>query len=151
MADLVDDNIHLTYFSDPLGGNAIRANHPVIPVAVMYLSYPSINLVTGATGDSEPVPAAYRLDQNYPNPFNPSTEIRYSLPQKSFVTLRVHDILGRLVSTLVEGEQETGSYAVDFDAADLAGGTYFCTLEARAVDNGRTGEYVQTRKMVLVK
>jgi hypothetical protein len=143
LADLVDDNLHLTYFSDPLAGNAVRTNHPVIPVAVMYYQYPAIDLTTGVREVPGLLPDAYRLDQNYPNPFNPTTKIQYSIPASSFVTLKVFDVLGREIATLVNGEQGGGSYSADFNATNLADGPYFYRIQA--------GNFSETKKMMLLK
>ena len=93
------------------------------------------------------VAQTYSLDQNYPNPFNPSTQIRYNLEKAGMVSLKVFDVLGREVVTLVNDRQETGSYSVTFDAAQsgrtLSSGVYFYRLEA--------GSYVSTHKMMLLK
>jgi hypothetical protein len=85
----------------------------------------------------------YQLQQNYPNPFNPSTTIRFSLPQRSHVTLKVFDVLGREVATLVNGELNPGEHSVVFDASGLGGGTYFYQLKAESV--------VRTQCMVFIK
>jgi hypothetical protein len=143
MADLVDDYLYLTYFSDPLGGNAVRANHSFIQVAVMFHKWPAIDLLTGVKQVSGVLPDGYRLQQNYPNPFNPSTSIGYSLSHSGHTTLKVFDVLGREVSVLVNEVQDAGSYQVEFDAAALANGTYFYTLES--------GPYRETKKMLLLK
>jgi hypothetical protein len=101
---------------------------------------------TGATGVNDPsgfVPTEMRLNQNYPNPFNPSTAISYQLSKSSFVTLKVFDVLGREVATLIEGEQQAGSFQTSFDASHLSSGVYLYQL--------RAGDFVQTRKMALMK
>ena len=90
------------------------------------------------------IPAVFALDQNYPNPFNPSTNIRFSLPQASNVTLAVYDMLGRKVATLINGEQMNAAYhTVKFDASALASGMYIYRIEA--------GSFVSTKKMMLIK
>lgn len=88
-------------------------------------------------------PSEYSLKQNYPNPFNPSTTISYSIKEKGFVTLKIFDILGNEVKTLVDAAQEAGNYQLEFNAASLASGIYFYTLTA--------GDFVSTRKMILLK
>ncbi len=90
-------------------------------------------------------PAEYSLMQNYPNPFNPSTVIKYSVKENTQVILKVFDILGREVSTLLDEEKPAGTYTINFDAAKagLSSGTYFYTIKA--------GNFVQTKKMLLLK
>jgi hypothetical protein len=85
----------------------------------------------------------FHLEQNYPNPFNPSTTIQFRVPNSSFVNLKVYDILGREVATLVNEEKPAGNYEVEFNANDLSSGIYFYTLKA--------GKYLQTRKLILMK
>lgn len=85
----------------------------------------------------------YQLDQNYPNPFNPSTNIRYTLAKPSKVTLKVYDILGREVQTLVNQEQTAGQYTVTFYAHNLASGVYFYRLQA--------GSFTEIKKLMLLK
>jgi hypothetical protein len=85
----------------------------------------------------------YQLKQNYPNPFNPSTTIRFSLPQRGHVRLKVFDVNGREVATLVDGELAAGNHAVRFEANGLARGLYFYKITA--------GKFSQTRKAVLMK
>lgn len=88
-------------------------------------------------------PIDFALTQNYPNPFNPSTIISYSIPQNSFVTLKVYDVLGNEVSTLVNETKSAGKYDVRFDASNLSNGVYFYTIKA---DN-----FTSTKKMILMK
>ena len=83
------------------------------------------------------------MEQNYPNPFNPTTVIRYTLPEASVVTLKVFDVLGREVSTLVHGRQTAGNYNIPFDARALPTGVYFYRLTA--------GGFSDTKKLMLVK
>ena len=78
----------------------------------------------------------FSLDQNYPNPFNPATIISFSLPSKSFVSLRVFDALGREVSTLVSEELSGGTYTRQWNAAALPSGVYFYRLVANAIPSG---------------
>ncbi len=89
------------------------------------------------------VPTEYSISQNYPNPFNPSTLINYQLPISSYVTLKVYDMLGKEVATLVNGEKKVGVYEVNFDGSQLSGGIYFYRLTA--------GKFSEIKKMVLVK
>ena len=91
----------------------------------------------------EVVPKKYTLYQNYPNPFNPSTTIKYDLPQSSEVNLTVYNILGEKVRTLVNGMEGAGYHSVEFDASNLASGTYIYRLQAQ--------NFIQTKKMLLLK
>jgi hypothetical protein len=93
--------------------------------------------------NDENVVLSYNLDQNYPNPFNPATRIQYSLEQAGNVTLKVYDMLGREVQTLVNENQNAGTHMVEFNAKNLASGVYLYRLEA--------GSFVQVRKMILMK
>jgi len=90
-----------------------------------------------------PVPTDYALDQNYPNPFNPVTTITYQLPKSGSVTLKIYDMLGKEVITLVNEQKEMGKYTVQFDASLLASGMYVYQL--------RANEYTSTKKMLLLK
>ena len=85
----------------------------------------------------------FRLEQNYPNPFNPGTKIKYSIPQLSQVQIKVYDVLGNEVATLVNEEKLDGEYEVEFDGSALTSGIYFYQLKA--------GSFVETRKMVLLR
>jgi hypothetical protein len=89
------------------------------------------------------LPQDFNLSQNYPNPFNPLTKIEYSIPEVSFVQLKVYDILGNEVATLVNEEQSAGTYRADFSGSDLASGLYIAKLQA--------GNYSKTIKMSLLK
>lgn len=89
------------------------------------------------------IPEKFELLQNYPNPFNPSTYIEYRLPEKVYVTLKVYDVLGREVATLVDGEQDAGSYRVRFENSKISSGVYFYVL--------RAGKFVDVKKMMLLK
>jgi len=96
------------------------------------------------------VPGIFSLSQNYPNPFNPVTTVKYEIPSRSFVTLRIFDLLGRLVATLVSEEENAGSYEAGFDGSNMASGVYICRMEARN-SHVDSPEFIQTRKMVLLK
>ncbi len=88
-------------------------------------------------------PNSYNLAQNYPNPFNPTTTIKYSIPESGNVSLKVFDILGNEVASLVNEEKTPGVYSVTFDASQLSSGVYFYKIQA--------GSYVETKKMLLLK
>ena len=92
------------------------------------------------------IPVEFNLSQNFPNPFNPTTTIDYSLPQNSFVSLKVYNSLGQEVSTLVNENKSAGTYHINFNAASLSSGVYYYILRA-----GENNEYVKTNKMILLK
>jgi hypothetical protein len=89
------------------------------------------------------VPDRFAMEQNYPNPFNPSTTISYQLPQSSFVTLKIYDILGKEVTTLVNENQAAGKYNVNFNANSLTSGIYIYKISA--------GSFSVSKKMMLMK
>jgi hypothetical protein len=98
---------------------------------------------TSVAGESVIVPKEFSLEQNYPNPFNPSTTIRFTLPKNVFVSLKVYDMMGRDVATLLAREMPAGSYSTEWNAAHVPSGTYFYRLQA--------GTFAETRKLLLVK
>jgi hypothetical protein len=115
-----------------------------------------VYLSTGINGRSnnKNTPQNFRLDQNYPNPFNPSTTISYSIPQESFVFLKIMDVLGREVGNLVNEYQNAGEYRVQFDGHNLSSGMYFLRLQARLhlADFGeQANDFVDVKKCVLIK
>jgi hypothetical protein len=101
------------------------------------------NLSPTSVDENQSVPKVFQLSQNYPNPFNPSTTIRYGLPQRAQVSLKVYNTLGQLVTTLVNVEQGAGYHEVKFDGSNLASGVYFYRLQAET--------YVETRKFLLLR
>jgi hypothetical protein len=92
---------------------------------------------------SEEIPTEFNLYQNYPNPFNPTTKIEFKIPEAGLVNLKIYDILGREVITLLNEAMQPGNYKVDFDASTLTSGIYFYRLQA--------GNFVETKKMLLLK
>jgi len=97
---------------------------------------------TGIDGE-ENYSLNYFLRQNYPNPFNPTTIIKYDIPELSFVTLKVYDVLGKEVANLVNEEKQSGYYEIEFNSINLVSGIYFYKLQS--------GSFVETKKMVLMK
>ena len=100
-------------------------------------------LFVGTSGNNNSIPSDFKLSQNYPNPFNPVTKISFSLPEKSLVTLKVFDMLGREVAQLVNQELSANNYTVSFDGSKLSSGIYFYKLE--------TPEFIDTKRMILIK
>ncbi|QQS38293.1 MAG: T9SS type A sorting domain-containing protein [Ignavibacteriales bacterium] len=95
-------------------------------------------------------PMKFSLSQNYPNPFNPSTKISWQSPVGSHQTLKVYDVLGREVATLVNEYRDAGSYEVEFDASKLASGVYYYQLKVGDQPDGKAG-FVETKKMMVIK
>ena len=133
----VDDKLYAVWMADYSG---------------LYQIWASIfDLNVLSTNESHPeLVENFNLFQNYPNPFNPSTKIKYSIPsvtlsevEGSLVTLKVYDLLGNEVATLVNEEKPAGEYEVEFDGGDLPSGIYFYQLKA--------GSFVETKKMILIK
>ena len=117
----IDNNVYV------VGGNTAKINHGGVTSLI----------------DDKVTPDGFILEQNYPNPFNPTTTISFSIPSSSFISLKVYDILGKEVATLVNEEKQAGNYEVNFDAASLSSGTYFYRLQA--------GNIIATKKLLLVK
>jgi len=104
---------------------------------------PQIPPIVSVEGETNSAPDNYILYQNYPNPFNPSTTIRYSITNPDIVRIKIYDILGREVKTLVNEFKQSGNYEIQFDASGLASGIYLYRIES--------GKFVQTKKMILLK
>ncbi len=100
-------------------------------------------MIDGINGEKEQTPMGFTLFQNYPNPFNPVTLIDYSVSKTGFITIKIFDILGRYITTLVNGERNPGKYAIKFNASQLTSGIYFCKMQA--------GSFEQTKKLILMK
>jgi hypothetical protein len=134
-------------FIQPTGPNAFPATYAA-PVdswqkdAPMPCETPIFGTTDVANQDMG-VPEVYKLEQNYPNPFNPSTRISYAIPENAKVTLKIYNLLGQEVATLVNEEQQRGNHAALFEANKLSTGVYFYRLDA--------GKFSQTRKMLLLK
>ncbi len=103
----------------------------------------SVDDGTTSIDDEKELPTNFILSQNYPNPFNPTTTISFSIPSSAFTSLKIYDILGNEVTTLVNEERPSGNYEVSFDAASLSSGIYFYRLQA--------GNFLETKKMILMK
>jgi len=104
-----------------------------------------VDFSTGENSNSEPLPNAYKLEQNYPNPFNPATTINYSLKENTFVSLKVFNLVGQEIATLVNTNKQAGNYSLIFDLAEynLPSGVYFYKLTA--------GNFSETKKMIVTK
>ncbi len=123
-------------------------NNIVVSLESISLNDNSVSSVTSVGTKNDNVPATYELSQNYPNPFNPSTTIEYKLPERAFVEMKIYDITGREVATLVSGMQEAGTHNVVWNATNgygvkVASGVYIYRITA--------GNFTQLKKMVLLK
>ncbi len=108
------------------------------------LPTPAVGIVLDIkeTGDNN-FPEEYNLEQNYPNPFNPSTKIKFTISDFGFTTLKIYDVLGREIKTLVNEAKSPGTYEVQFEASGFASGIYLYKIES--------GSFVQTKKMILLR
>lgn len=97
-----------------------------------------------AVVETKSIPLEFSLFQNFPNPFNSATKISYSIPKSNFATLKIYDVLGREVQTLVNGFQEANRYSIEFNASGLASGVYFYRLKSG-------NDFTEFKKMVLIR
>jgi len=104
---------------------------------------PLSEVITGVEKNKNNLPTSFSLWQNYPNPFNPVTTISFSIPKTGFVTLKVYDILGRDIATLVKEYRPAGNYSIKFDGSKTTSGVYFYRLQS--------GNYTETKKLLLIK
>jgi len=139
--------------------NLTQSEAPTIHISLWLVGgHPPVNgqeseiIVSGADLPGPPmsinqrngsIPSIYSLLQNYPNPFNPTTTLQFDLPRQGSVTLRIYNVLGELLATLVDGLQEPGYKSVQWNASHVASGVYFYRLQA--------GEFVEVKKMILMK
>jgi hypothetical protein len=130
-----------------IGANVVVAGSPQddeagTNVGAVYI-FGGLTTAVAEEKRNKSAPSEFFLAQNFPNPFNPSTMIHFSLPQREHVTLKVFDVNGREVATLVEGEMAAGEHTVTFEPREISTGFYFYKLAA--------GKFSQTRKAVLLK
>ena len=130
----------------------VPTNHVVLPplFGIDPMSIPGLKTVlidivkiVTSVEDEQLIPTEIALEQNYPNPFNPSTKIEFSIQDFSFVSLKIYDILGNEVATLVNSEKPAGVYQVEWNAGNVPSGVYFYQL--------KTSSFVQTKKMILLR
>jgi Secretion system C-terminal sorting domain len=134
--------LNLVYMKDPgVGPTSFGGTAPASRNTLVYRKLTAINVI--GISNNQTLLKDYHLAQNFPNPFNPSTMIEYNLVKSGLVTLKVYDIIGREVATLVNEVQTTGVKEVEFNAANLPSGIYFYTIN--------TGGFTDTKKMILVK
>jgi photosystem II stability/assembly factor-like uncharacterized protein len=128
--------INSIYFIDSNAGWAVGEGGTILKTTTG-------GVVSVEEGENDEIATSYYLSQSYPNPFNPSTKIRYSIPQSSNVIIKVFDILGNEIETLVDEEKSIGTYEITWYANNLPSGVYFYRLQ--------TGNFVETKKMVLLR
>jgi len=136
--------VYMSMQGDSIPGSTVNgsATMPKGATAQYYFFTTDVDMGPNAVGDPTFV-NSFNLEQNYPNPFNPSTKINYTLAERSNVTLKVYDVLGKEVANLVNSSQDAGSHSVNFDASNLASGLYIYTLQA--------GNFISSKKMMLLK
>lgn len=139
--EFVEPNIyraHIVYLADLTTGvgpfDGVLTNNPIM--------YTTFDIVVTDVNDGTLV-NTFELEQNYPNPFNPSTQISYTLAERTNVTLKVYDVLGKEIATLINTSQDAGKHNVTFDASNLASGLYIYTINA--------GNFTSSKKMMLLK
>lgn len=155
---LAYDSAILESHNGSTGWTNISSGLPARPVYSVYVNDSTVFVGTGGAGIWErpvsqvtavsqpatsPLPSNFQLEQNYPNPFNPTTVIEYSIPKETHVALKIYDVLGQEVETLVNENQNVGRYEVNFDGSRLASGVYFYGLVA--------GSHVIMKKMLMLK
>jgi polyhydroxybutyrate depolymerase len=111
--------------------------------SVIWNFFKNYNIVTSIKSAASPIPRKFGLSQNFPNPFNPSTNIEFSIPKSEFVILKIYNLLGQELSTLVSEKLNAGKYQYTWDASSLASGVYLYRLQA--------GNYTETKKVILVR
>ena len=147
------NNMYLTgkVFQDSIDVDFGNTNHFIVfypnssgDESLFLAKYNASQVPTGVRNDTEgTIPSEFQLEQNYPNPFNPSTQINFSIPDKSFVTLKVYNIQGEEVATLIQEELLAGIFSVEWSAANLPSGVYVYSMIAN--------NKVQSRKMILLR
>jgi hypothetical protein len=147
--DFVALNIPITYLSNEEPDSAVivmqvsdQVSDTSASGSYAVIDDISFNAVSDVEEDDVKL-SDFNLAQNYPNPFNPSTSIKYAISNTQFVTLKIYDIIGNEVATLVNEYKPAGSYELNFNASKLSSGVYLYSLQA--------GDYFQTRKMTLIK
>jgi hypothetical protein len=140
--------VHMVIQADTIPGSNVQvaAGYPVSLGAELVGVSTTITIpqhYANAVNDNKSKVYTFNLAQNYPNPFNPTTKISYTIPSRNNVSLKIYDMLGREVATLVNTTKDAGNYEVNFNASNLASGLYIYKLQA--------GNFVQSKKMLLLK
>jgi len=153
LSNLAYDGSSTYFLTDLISGQVYsvspssRANYALTlenyQARVFYYGLDSVSVVSVDDNQTSMLPSEYKLYQNYPNPFNPSTKIKYQVKEAGKVVLKLYDILGSEVTTLVNEEKNPGTYQVDFNASSLSSGVYFYRMQA--------GNFVSVKKLILMK
>jgi hypothetical protein len=144
--EIINDSVHvhLAYLWDTNPGQNLTVNESDPSLCAWIYTELIVDIEVGtAIGEISTITQSYELKQNYPNPFNPITNIKFAIAKAGHVNIRVFNILGEEVATIVNENKTPGAHSIEFDASRLASGLYFYTLTA--------SNYVETRKMVLLK
>ena len=139
---LLQDMSNGTFVNEPISGSGIfeLTNFVALNQMKLFIYY---NNIISLIDDEKFKPSTFKLEQNYPNPFNPSTTIKYSIPENSFVNLSVYNMLGQKVIELVNEMMSAGEYQIEFNSAELSSGVYIAKLIS--------GDYTHLIKMILAK
>ena len=149
ISHISSNNVHITAQQDSIPGSSVNGSS-VSNAQIVYLqvySPPCSEIGIQNTGTE--ISEQFELKQNYPNPFNPVTQIEFSLPENSYIKLKVFNAAGQLVNVLADREFTQGNYKADFDAAELASGIYYYVMEYREINSGKWNSI--SKKMVLIK
>lgn len=130
----------IVYLKDLSAGGFVFSEGTATLNPIMYKTF---KLTPTDVNDVNPLVNSFSLEQNYPNPFNPATTIKYTIPEKDFVTIKIYDVLGKEVASLVNTIKDAGSYEIQFNAKNLSSGMYLYSIQA--------GKYNATKKMILMK
>ena len=123
--------------------NSVTVTKEILDTVRNYFANNYTRLIVGVTNSNKKIATEFELNQNYPNPFNPSTTIKYQIPKDGMVSLRIYDIIGQEVKTIVNETQTKGRYEINFDASNLSSGVYFYRLTS--------GSFTKSRQMLLLK
>lgn len=136
------DALGLNYVFKSYEGTHNNQGTKRFPIVLSFLDS-VMNISTGLFGNHKNSLSSFNLYQNYPNPFNPSTKIEFTLPKSEYITLKVYNILGEEITTIVNNKLQAGNHTYEFDGSNLASGVYLYRIEA--------GEYNKVMKMILIK
>ncbi|HEX9739870.1 MAG TPA: T9SS type A sorting domain-containing protein [Ignavibacteriaceae bacterium] len=135
--------VHMVMQADPIAGSQVNGAFGGVTAGFYHFSTEVDLPPIVSVGDDDNLVNSFQLEQNYPNPFNPSTSIKYTLAEKSNVILKIYDVLGNEIATLVNSEKEVGPHEVNFEASNLSSGLYIYTIQA--------GNFTASKKMMLLK